>query len=282
MAQPQIQNPLGQPKRSVPKEQTLNKQLPELQTPMAIQYSLDDIKLPPSVVPGGILQVKMQGSVTLTSNDTLPVTSVVNKKEVEAKVTQQANHSFGKLISDTQLVYDNQNKSLKLKALLISKSNTPNTPATAFGVEADSNSPIPKLVFQIILPELKGAINEFTYTSTQVKLVAELTLTPQQPLAQPKRRPQPVSDPINWDRVIGTGLIIAATAIVVGTIVEDFLTFGAGVADDPASFAAAGVSYARGVALWRSTTVVIPKAIAPVITRLRFSIVPAGAVQYAR
>ena len=44
---------------------------------------------------------------------------------------------------------------------------------------------------------------------------------------------------------IAAGLVVAASLLIVGTIVEDFLTAGIGVADDPVSFATAATMHAR-------------------------------------
>lgn len=49
-----------------------------------------------------------------------------------------------------------------------------------------------------------------------------------------------------WERVLWAGaaaaVAVGAVALVAATIAEDFATAGVGVADDPASFTAAGVS----------------------------------------
>jgi hypothetical protein len=62
--------------------------------------------------------------------------------------------------------------------------------------------------------------------------------------------------------VIGTGLVVTGGAIVVATIVEDFFTAGTGVADDPASFSAAGLAFARGLAMLRGAAQEFPQATA--------------------
>jgi hypothetical protein len=52
----------------------------------------------------------------------------------------------------------------------------------------------------------------------------------------------------NWGYVAGAALIVGAGLLVAGTIVEDVATGGVGVADDPASFAAAGAMATAGAA----------------------------------
>lgn len=55
-----------------------------------------------------------------------------------------------------------------------------------------------------------------------------------------------------WSATVGALAVAAAGAIVVATIVEDVATGGAGIADDPASFAAAGASASFGINLLRA------------------------------
>jgi hypothetical protein len=50
---------------------------------------------------------------------------------------------------------------------------------------------------------------------------------------------------------------------VVATIVEDFLTVGAGTVDDPASFAAAAAAFARGISFFRGAATALPRVITP-------------------
>jgi hypothetical protein len=77
---------------------------------------------------------------------------------------------------------------------------------------------------------------------------------------QPEPLPEPVPVPIrvpvyepSWleehaPEVIGGALILTAGVIIVGTLAEDIITLGAGVADDPLSFAAAAALFSTGVA----------------------------------
>ena len=49
------------------------------------------------------------------------------------------------------------------------------------------------------------------------------------------------------DKIQGIGLLVGAGALVTGTLVEDVVTGGAGIADDPASFAAAAAMASAGI-----------------------------------
>src|SRR5262249_54525621 len=154
-------------------------------------------------------------------------------------------------------------RTVTVRSMLVSQSNTPNTPATAAGFEMSSDSPIPKLRGEIRFPKLEGTIDSFLYTAIDVKFVIEIT--PKPPQSPQPGMPLPSHVPAhstNWNRVIGVGLIVTAGVIIVATVVEDFLTVGAGVADDPASFAAAGAAFMRGLSLV-GRAAALPAAMAP-------------------
>ena len=86
-----------------------------------------------------------------------------------------------------------------------------------------------------------------------VGLELEIQMIPDKPKVQPK--PVPVLDVVGeWFRengraVAGGALIVAAGVLIVATIAEDVVTLGAGIADDPVSFAAAGAMAQRGLVL---------------------------------
>jgi hypothetical protein len=82
----------------------------------------------------------------------------------------------------------------------------------------------------------------------QVGFELRATVTP-----LPRTRPQP-EEPSWWERnwgyVAGAALIVGAGLLVIGTVAEDVATGGAGIADDPASFAAAGSMATAGAAMF--------------------------------
>jgi hypothetical protein len=64
---------------------------------------------------------------------------------------------------------------------------------------------------------------------------------------EPEKEKEPESNSTSvWGKVLGGLAIIAAGGILVATAVEDIVTLGAGVADDPASLAAAGALFTAG------------------------------------
>ncbi len=262
------------------KESSLNKQLENIKTPISIRYNLDELKMSTMVYPNAIVEMKMSGNVLLTSNQSFPITYVTNKRSIETKISQQANHAFGKLISDIKVSFDEKTRAVKLGASLISSSNTPNVPTTAVGVEISSNSPVPKLKYEIRLPKLNGNIGEFSYVAANATIVLEITPTGSGGLRTDRIRHDPGSS-TNWDKVAAVGLVTVGTAIIVGTLIEDFFSGGTGVADDPACFAAAGGLYARAGIAWQGASTVAQRLLIPAVTRFTISTVPAGTLQYA-
>lgn len=55
----------------------------------------------------------------------------------------------------------------------------------------------------------------------------------------------------NGAKVVGGALVVGAVVVVTATVIEDVLTAGAGIADDPASFAAASAMFGKGLQLIR-------------------------------
>ena len=258
----------------------LSQQLPNVESPISFKYRLDDFKAPPIDTPAAKIEFRMTGDVVIMSRKAYPALYVTSRKEIEAQVTHEMNHAFGKLVQDNRFIFNPADRSVTVRSMLVSQSKTPNTISTAIGVEASSGGPFPKLRAEIRFPKLEGTVDHFIYAAMDVKFVIEITpklQPPAGPSPQPVRYAPPVAVPqsqTDWGRVIGTGLVATAAAIVVATIVEDFLTAGVGVADDPASFAAASAALLRGLAMIRGAA--LPAAMAPAAVRF------GGAVQLAR
>lgn len=272
---PPMPSPSPQPLRS-PAPGPLERQLPTIQSPVSLKYRLDDIRFPPFDTPVARVEFRMTGDILLRSNKSYPATYVTSRGELESQFTQELNHAFGKLISDNRFIYDPGQKTVTVRSMLVSQSNTPNAPATAVGIEMSSNSPTPKLRAEIRFPKLEGSISGIPYVAVDVKFVIEITpkmpppLPSPQPVRVPHLAPVPSPQPVrvqqpstNWPKVIGTGLVVTGAVIVVGTIIEDFFTAGAGIADDPVSFAAAAAAFARGMALIRGAAAALPQAMVP-------------------
>src|SRR5258708_6443447 len=270
-AQPPTNTPPSPSPQPLREPGPLERELPRIESPISLKYRLDDITFPPVDTPTAVIEYKITGDIVLMSQKKYPATYVTNRREIEAQVTQEANHQFGTLIGDNRFIYDPNKGTVTFRSMLVSQAKAGemhdsswrigNAAATAVGVYMSSNSPIPKLRAEFRFRWLQGTVGSFVYTASEVKLVIEITPKPQPP-AGPS--PQPVRVPergTNWGRVIGIGLVVTAGVIVVATIVEDFYTLGAGTADDPASFSAPSALLARGLAMVRAAA--LPTASVP-------------------
>jgi hypothetical protein len=189
--------------------------------------------------------------------------------------------SLSKLVSDTRYVYNPLEKSVAMRSMLVSQSRTPNSPATAVGVEFSSNSPMPRLRAEIRLPKLEGSIHVFHYAAFDTKVVIEITPKPKPP--DPPLRGSAQSGALHLtqspdlEKLIGVGMIAVSIGIVVGSLVEDLFTAGAGVADDPATLSVAGALLVEGLAtLGMSSRVMLPQAKFPAHVHATTTIVVAG------
>jgi hypothetical protein len=245
----------------------LLEQLGDAKSPISFKFRLDDLKFPPIPQPGFIVEIRMTGDIILKSTKSYSSLYVTSRKEIELQVTSVANKALDSLLfNDTRMVFDSREKKLTYRSMLVANS------MTAIGVQFDSDSLLPKLRFEYRLPKLEGSVSSFKYVALDVKMVIELTPKPDLPGASPRGVPVRVMPrDVNWTKAAGTALIVGAGVIIVGTLVEDFFTGGAGVADDPASFAAASAMFMRGLAAFRGAAAVLPAACTPATVTTRFT-----------
>jgi len=114
---------------------------------------------------------------------------------------------------------------------------------------------------------IKGELDNFAYTGNSVGI--EIEITPRGPSAIPKPvplvQPQPESfweeykEPILVTTAVA--LTVGATVLIVGTIAEDILTAGVGIADDPVSFATAAAMFSRAYNIFKTLQGVAPVAV---------------------
>ncbi|MBA8879727.1 LysM peptidoglycan-binding domain-containing protein [Phyllobacterium myrsinacearum] len=254
----------------------LKSQLKDIKLPAALKYTLkQEQKLE---TPTATIEFQLTGDVLLMSSSSAAITHSVSDQKTEIKTTSAMHHAFGELVSDNRFIFDPKKNECTVRSMIVSQSNSPNisTVATAAGFEMSPLNPVPKLRFELRLPKLNGRINGFLYTAVDVKFVILITPKPQQPMGPsprmlpvlvPQAQPQPGT---NWKKVVGVGLVVTGGVIIVATVVEDFFTAGAGVADDPASFAAAAALFARGAAAFRAATVL--PSVAPATFMVRNSL----------
>ncbi|WP_437277930.1 LysM domain-containing protein [Sorangium sp. So ce375] len=256
----------------------LMNQLASMNSPISIKYRLEDLPSHEIDVGTAVIIERTNGDIFLMTKKSYPAIYVTQRKQIELQVTDEANQNFGKLIGDKRYIFDPERKIVTFRSMLVSQSNAPDTVATAFGVEMSSESPIPTLRVEIRLPKvLEGSIGVFRYCAANVSISLQITPRPQfpRPGPQPPGFPLPLPlllPPVDWDGVMGRGLVAAGSAIIVGSIIEDFFTMGIGVADDVPSFAAGGTMIARGMMMIQGASMALPRAVAPANLSLRTTV----------
>jgi hypothetical protein len=249
----------------LPHRRKLSDRLHQLRSPLSFKYRLD-LRWPAQDVGTAVLEVRMTGDFVLMSQKKYPATYLTLKPEIEHQITSEANHAFGKLLSDNRFIYDAKEKRLTYRSMLVSQSTTPNIPATALGVEMSSNSPIPKLRAEMRIPKLEGSYGGFLYTAIDNKLVVEITPKPQPPSPPRSDQLEPAKTPTmesQWARILGAGLVVSAGVLVFGAIVDEWIPI-IGQADDLPALAAAGGMLARGLVLLGASHANLPRTAMPV------------------
>jgi hypothetical protein len=257
-------------RRTSGKSETLSDQLSRLRVPLSFKYELGQLQWPVQNVGAATVRVSMSGDVLLVSKESYPATLVVGGGKLEAQLHSEANHTFGKLVSENSYTYDPKTKQVTLKSMLVTQSNTPNTPTAAAGVEVASGTGIPGLRAEIKLPKLEGAIGVFRYTALDVGFVIEVTpnpltsrpvqvATPNLESAQQFRRDVPDGvrqssrNAANVELLIGAGIVVGGAALILGTLAEDFFTGGLGIINDGATLSMGAAAITAGLAMLRNT-----------------------------
>jgi hypothetical protein len=256
-----------------PHQRSLSERLHRLRTPLSYKYRLD-ARWPAEDVGTAILEVRMTGDLVLMSKKSYPATYVTSRNEIEHQVAMEANHAFGKLVSDSRFIYDPAQKRLTCRSMLVTQSTTPNLPATAIGVEASSNSPVPKLRAEIRIPKLEGTIDGFFYAALDNKIVVEITPKPQSPGMATSKKPMSAvteSSSAEWGLVLGAGLVVIATVIAIGAVVDEWVPVLGQLDDFPASAAVAAL-VARGLVLMGANDANLPKSGVPTYVPAKASV----------
>ncbi len=118
----------------------------------------------------------------------------------------------------TRFLPNPRNPSKQIKASSI-------TPGVIIYEDVPGGNPLPLLIPMYVLEKIKSLVEKLKNTPQTIEVAIA----------------QFLNDPANADLVstIKTAAISTGVAIIVGTIIEDFLTAGIGIADDWASFALA-------------------------------------------
>ena len=220
----------------------------------AFKYDLE--KLPPFVqeVPPVEYKLKLKGELTLQSKSTIPdvvlVRGGVETKYVELKRTEmvlkcktETDTKLNQFFSTPKIKYNPKSRSVEVgyEFGVATKLQGGAFVSSKFTLLPNGF----KYTYEVT--DIKGEFNNFSFDGS---FGYELEITQK---ASPRRTVpayEPVTDPVPNDWII-IGFKAAAVALVVGTIVEDVVTLGAGTLDDPVSFAAAA-------AMWTEAGLVAP------------------------
>ena len=218
-----------------------------------LQYQLDDIPTVTVVSPTHIATITYSGNLTLQSEKKCEfITITKNGFEISAK--KEADLVMSKLFADTKIGWNAKTKSINFENGITLNSNSKFSPSVTVSMGMSSTTQLPVAKITIKTPVIKGKLDNHNYITSELSISVEITPTPPsaKPSPVPSAKPAPVTSSTDWDYLIAGTLIAGATIIIVATIVEDVVTLGVGVADDPASFAAAAAMITRGVTLIKS------------------------------
>lgn len=208
-------------------------------------YDLEDS--PPVIFmgPGYKATIKLKGTLILSAKHKAPLAYVGNSG-LTAKREMEADAIIAQLIAAQSFSFDPKTNKMTYKNMLIVRSHYAFVPKFAIGSKMDFTDFTPKIFGEIYYPKLQGEIQDWAFIVAKFKISIEVepsTFPGTNPTDQKPGdnmvpyTPAPQYDPTK-DWVLMTAYVVAA-GIITATIIEDFLTLGAGVADDPASLALA-------------------------------------------
>ncbi|WDE11410.1 hypothetical protein [Thalassomonas haliotis] len=125
------------------------------------------------------------------------------------------------------MAYEQNTGKVTIGMNLISKSKPPNIPTTAIGITSDSQSPIPRVKYEIKLPELKGSVGNFNYVAANISIAIEVTPVGSGGAGNKGRldiREFVSASSSGIDsKAIAAGLVVGASLLIIGTLVGTFL-----------------------------------------------------------
>jgi len=217
------------------------------------KYELNSVPEQVVASPAYIATISLKGSITIQSSKAVDFT-VMKSSGFEITAKREADRILGNLLSEVKLDFNPASNELKLEYGFTTHSKSPYAPTGKVTAGVSSKTGLPVLKSSIIAPDIKGKIKGYMYTTSGLEI--EVEITPNTGTADPKLVPSPAQQTTTensiWHQLLGGALIIGAGAIIIATIAEDVVTAGAGVADDPASFAAASAIFVRGMALMKT------------------------------
>ncbi|WP_320043555.1 LysM peptidoglycan-binding domain-containing protein [uncultured Desulfobacter sp.] len=215
-------------------------------------------------LPGGFkAKINIKGDLTIQSEKTI-TWAALNTEGMELKVAREYETPLNRLVTDYQLGINEKTRQIEFACGVTMHSKIPYAPKYQAQVSINQLTGMPKYITTISYPPIKGKLGHYFYAATGYCVAIEIEKLPdiarrvprpipvQQPAKAPLRSPGP-----DWFYIGGVLLLVGAAAVVTATVVEDIVTFGAGVADDPASFALAATMTARGITLLRGAQITV-------------------------
>jgi hypothetical protein len=203
--------------------------------------------------------VTVNGTITIQSEKTVSWAEF-NKDGFDIKVARDYETPLNKLVSEFQLGINQKTKQIDFSSGVTINSGGPYATKHQAMVSINPLTGMPTYTTTITYPEIKGKLNEYVFCAVGYSVSIKIEKLPGTLRRIPVHVPVPQrvsakaparSWGADWAYAAGALLLVGAAAVVIATVVEDVITIGAGLADDPVSFAAAAAMAARGVALLR-------------------------------
>jgi hypothetical protein len=204
----------------------------------AFKYNLQNVPKVEIITPQVRYSLQLKGEISLQKKGALSEVEFSNQA-MTTKLKTDSDSELSKLTSAAEIKAPWGGNSAELKCELAVAAKVQ---GQVFATQKVAMIPPSTFRYTYEPAPISGQHGEFVFKGT---FGYQLDLTPQgqTPLPQPVRVPVPESLP-KW---VAVGLLIAAGALVVGTLAEDVITGGAGALDDPISFGAAAAMTGRAL-----------------------------------
>jgi hypothetical protein len=202
----------------------------------AYKYELDKLPKIEIYSPQFKMSLQLKGDLTVQKKGSL-IDVELTKDNATAKFKAETENALTKIAANARVKYvPGQPVELKCDLAVAAKIH-----GEVFATSRYSVVPPSTLRYVYEPRPIEGTQENFVFKGT---FGYALEITPQQALP-PIRTPSVY--PVQVDKWVAIGLLIGATALVAGTLVEDVLTGGLGVADDPISFGTAAAMIGRAL-----------------------------------
>ena len=216
----------------------------------AYEFDLGKSTIAESRGPGYVLTATLGGKLIVQSTQTA-IFDVKAKSldNLEISSKHQTETVAGKLISELKFDFDSSSRSVKLSGGIASQSNIKNAPLVK--MEASLNAlGQPAIKGSVIYDIVEGHVSHYAIVGEKIRFDIEITLE-QQPGEE--QQESNIWEAVN-KTIAGSVLVIGAVWLVAGTLIENIITSGAGLADDPVTFAIAARMIISGGRLLKGHT----------------------------